>query len=88
MYIIIDNTLRFRMTKWYPYIFGDLALTFGIFFLFYGINGGFIDKKILSVHPSTYVTGMEAVARGIFYVFLGVFFLAGFLILLISIVKK
>jgi hypothetical protein len=76
------------MAKFLPYIFGTLALIFGVFFLFYGIKGGFIDKKILSAHPSTYVTGKEAVTRGIFYIILGTLFLAGCCVVVFSLIKK
>ena len=76
------------MAKFLPYFFGTLALIFGVFFLVYGIKGGFIDKKILSAHPSTYVTGREAVTRGIFYIILGVMFLVGSCVIVFSLIKR
>jgi hypothetical protein len=76
------------MVKLLPYIFGLLALIFGVFFLAYGIKGGLIDKKILSAHPATYVSGKEAVGRGIFYIVLGVLFLFGFFVIVFSVIKK
>lgn len=76
------------MIKILIYFFGILTFIFGVFFIFYGIKGGFIDKRILVQHPNYYVTGKEAVTRGIFYIILGVLFLAGFSVIVISLIKK
>lgn len=47
-----------------------------MFFFYYGIKGGLIEKRILS-NPWThvYVTWTAAVVRGYFYIFLGALFL-------------
>ena len=76
------------MVKFLPYFFGILALIFGVFFLIYGIKGGFIDKKILSSHPDTFVTGKQALIRGIFYIAIGLFFLFGCFIIVLSLIKS
>ena len=74
--------------KYLPHIFGLLSLTLGSFFLFYGIKGGLIDKKILKDFFGNYALGMEARIRGIFYVLIAVFFWAGTFIITLSILKK
>ena len=53
------------------------ALVTGVFFLFYGITGGFIRKKILiSYRTKEYVEGRDAYGRGVFYIVVGVLFLS------------
>lgn len=76
------------MVKFLPYFFGILALIFGVFFLIYGIKGGFINKKILSYYPDTYVTGKQALIRGVFYIAIGLFFLFGCFMIVLILMKN
>ncbi len=71
-----------------PIVFGLFFLGLAVFFLGYGIKGGFIDKKILSHFPNIYATGDDAMKRGSFYIFLGLIALGGSLISFVSIYKK
>jgi len=64
---------------------GGFALA--AFFLIYGIKAGIINKHILADHFGNYDAGRQAVTRGVFYVILGLLFLAGSLLVVVTIIK-
>lgn len=76
------------MTNFLAYLFTALGFVFAIFFVVYGIKAGIINKRILVGHPSNYVEGKSARIRGIFYIFIGLFFLLGSAISLFPIISK
>ena len=76
------------MAKISAFALGILCLLFSIFFICYGIKGGLIEQKILSDFFNNYITGKEAVQRGIFYIIIGLFFLIGAIIVMVSLYMK
>lgn len=71
-----------------PLLFCLFFLAISLFFLVYGIKGGFIEKKILSHYPNIYATGSDAIKRGLFYVVLGVIAFGGVIVSFLSMYKK
>jgi len=71
-----------------PLLFGLFFLAISLFFLVYGIKGGFMGKKILSHYPSSYATGSDAIKRGVFYVILGLIAFGGTIVSFLSIYTK
>jgi hypothetical protein len=54
-------------------MFVCIMLGVGLFFIVYGVKGGFIDKKILvNSWKNQYVFGRDAMFRGCFYIFIGI----------------
>lgn len=59
-------------------VLGILAVINGyivsLYLIFYGFRGGFVNKKILdNAITQNYLTGAQAIMRGIFYIFMGLF---------------
>jgi hypothetical protein len=65
-------------------LLGIVSLALGIFFLTYGVSAGIVKKRILANHRGEFDVGRSAVVRGIFYVFVGVFFLWGAMVMLLA----
>ena len=65
-----------------------LGLALAAFFLLYGTKAGILERKILADFQGTYDTGQSALRRGIFYVILGLLFLAGSIVTLVVAIAK
>ncbi len=76
------------MTIYLAIIFGFLGLALSLFFIIYGIKAGIINKHIFARHPNIYEDGKEAIIRGIFYLIIGIFFLAGSIVAFLSLYAK
>ena len=71
------------------FIFVAVMVGLGSFFLIYGIKGGLIQKRILkNAWRQDYVTGRNAVIRGIFYIFLGILSIFALIIGILDALKK
>ena len=66
------------------------ALSFGIagFFLIYGVRAGIIQRRILADFQGGYETGQQAMIRGVFYVIIGLLFLAGSILVAFAVAAR
>jgi uncharacterized membrane protein len=67
---------------------GLICIILAILFIGYGIKGGLIEKKMTINHYNTIVTGKKAIQTGIFYIIIGVAFLVGAILTLVSLYLK
>jgi hypothetical protein len=64
-----------------------LGFVLATFFLVYGVKAGFVERQILADFHGHYETGRAAIARGVLYVAIGSLFLAGAVVLALSLSK-
>lgn len=64
------------------------CLTSTFVLLFHGIKGGLIEQKIIGDFAGNYLTGKDALSRGIVFIAFGVICLFGSIILLIYLYKN
>ena len=69
-------------------LIGTICIVLSILFIGYGVKSGLIEKKILTNHYTKVVTGRKAVSTGIVYIAIGMFFLAGAIVVLVSLYLK
>ena len=65
-----------------------VGLALAAFFLSYGTKAGILERRILADFHGHYETGRSALLRGIFYVMLGLLFLAGSVLTLAVVIPK
>jgi hypothetical protein len=64
-------------------------LCLGVFFISYGIKGGFIEKKILvNAWRQEYVSGRGAQTRGWFYIIVGIIFIVVLVSVIIDTLRR
>lgn len=66
------------------FMIGLTCFVLSIIFIGYGIKNGLLNKKMITDHYTSAVTGKKATITGIFYILIGIFFLVGALIVLSS----